>query len=97
MTSVCDNSLAMNPKRSTYEIVFEDLFFFTGNKISDLKDTENQVLVILRKVGPPMCPQCGSVHSYIEERYTHIVREPNPRYKNATSNLKRNILKTLWH
>ena len=71
----------MNPKRSKYETVFRNLFSFPGYKLSDLKDTENQVLVILGKTGPPKCPRCGSVHGHIEESYTRIVRDLNLRHK----------------
>jgi transposase len=83
----------MNPKRSKYEIVFKNLFFFTGYKLSDLKDTENQVLVILRKVGPPKCSHCGSVHGHIEERYTRIVRELNLRHKQCYIEFEENKIR----
>ena len=83
----------MNPKRSKYETVFRNLFFFTGYKLSDLKDTENQVLVILGKTGPPKCPQCGSVHGHIEESYTRIVRDLNLRQKQCHIEFEENKIR----
>jgi len=73
----------MKRKRSKYETVFKNLFFFSGYKITDIRDTKNQVLIILKKVGLSQCPQCGSVNSQIEESYTRIVRDLNLRNKQS--------------
>jgi len=73
----------MKRKRSKYEVVFKNLFFVPGYKITDLQDTDNRVFVSLKKVGPSKCPQCGSVDSHIEESYTRIVRDLDLRNKQS--------------
>jgi len=73
----------MKRKRSKYEVVFKNLFFVPGYKITDLQDTDNRVFVSLKKVGPSKCPQCGSVSNQIEENYTRIVRDLDLRNKQS--------------
>ena len=50
----------MKTKRSKYKRVFEKLFSFPGYKLFDLEETQNEVLVILEKVGISKCPECGA-------------------------------------
>jgi len=73
----------MKRKRSKYETVFKNLFFVPGYKITDIRDTETQVYIILKKVGHSKCPQCGSINNHIEESYTRIVRDLNLRNKQS--------------
>ena len=76
----------MNNKRSKYKRVFENLFSFPGYKLFDLKENENDILVILKKVGTSKCPVCGSDQTTIEETYTRTIRDLNLRQK--TSNIQ---------
>jgi transposase len=76
----------MRPKRIKFKQVFENLFLFTGYKLFDLKKTENDVLVILEKVGTAKCPICGSDQTTTEETYTRVIRDLNLRQK--TSNIQ---------
>ena len=73
----------MKRKRSKYEVVFKNLFFVPGYKITDLQDTDDRVFVSLKKVGLSKCPQCGSVSNQIEESYTRIVRDLDLRNKQS--------------
>jgi hypothetical protein len=45
------------------------LFSFPGYKLFDLKETKNDVLVILEKVGTSKCPVCGSDQTTIEPEF----------------------------
>ena len=83
----------MNPKRSKYETVFKNLFFFNGYKITDLEDTENQVLVTLERIRSPKCPHCGSELSHIEETYIRIVRDLNLRQKQCHIKFEENKIR----
>jgi transposase len=76
----------MKTKRSKYKHVFENLFSFPGYKLFDLTENENDVLVILEKVGISKCPVCGSDQTTIEETYTRVIRDLNLRQK--TSNIQ---------
>ena len=59
----------MKTKRSKFKRVFENLFSFPGYKLFDLKETKNDVLVILEKVGTSKCPVCGSDQTTIEPEF----------------------------
>ncbi len=76
----------MKTKRCKYKRVFENLFSFPGYKLFDLKETKNDVLVILEKVGTSKCPVCGSDQTTIEETYTRVIRDIDLRQK--TSNIQ---------
>jgi len=71
----------MKTKRCKYKRVFENLFSFPGYKLFDLKETKNDVLVILEKVGTSRCPICGSDQTTIEETYTRVIRDIDLRQK----------------
>jgi len=80
----------MKTKRSKYKRVFENLFSFPGYKLFDLKETKNDVLVILEKVGTSKCPVCGSDQTTIEETYTRVIRDLNLRQKTSNIQFKEN-------